>query len=90
MWIFTQATLIFLWYRNLFVVHISFLISVGVGISRMYLLQYFFIDIYFGALLGVIAAICVQYITYLFESLPKGYFYSERFVMGIHTRESPQ
>ena len=37
--------------------HMAFVLAVGVGISRVYLLQHFFVDIYFGAFLGIIATI---------------------------------
>jgi membrane-associated phospholipid phosphatase len=33
------------------------LLAIGVGISRIYLMQHFFVDVYFGAIFGVISAL---------------------------------
>ena len=41
--------------RWLFVV--GFILAAGVAISRIYLLQHFFVDVYFGAVLGMLAAL---------------------------------
>ncbi|MCF8231313.1 MAG: phosphatase PAP2 family protein [Bacteroidales bacterium] len=38
-----------------------FLIALIVGISRVYILQHFFIDIYFGALIGTASVLIIQY-----------------------------
>lgn len=38
-----------------------FLLAFLVGLSRMYLLQHFFIDTYFGAMLGVVCTLLVYY-----------------------------
>jgi membrane-associated phospholipid phosphatase len=38
------------------------LVAISVGISRIYLMQHFFIDIYFGSIFGVISAIFSAYV----------------------------
>jgi len=38
-----------------------FLLALLVGLSRIYLLQHFFIDTYFGAILGVVCSLLVYY-----------------------------
>lgn len=48
-----------------------FFIALLVGISRVYLLQHFFIDIYFGAIFGVLATICALWATRAFSDKPK-------------------
>lgn len=47
----------------------TFLVALAVGISRMYLLQHFFIDVYFGSLIGVSFA----FILYLLITSSKFY-----------------
>lgn len=37
-----------------------FLLALLVGISRVYILQHFYIDIYFGSLLGVLSVVCAD------------------------------
>lgn len=37
------------------------LLAIGVGISRIYLMQHFFVDIYFGSIFGVISALLSAY-----------------------------
>lgn len=39
-----------------------FLVAIGVGISRIYLLQHFFIDIYFGSVFGIISVLLAVYL----------------------------
>jgi len=40
-------------YNNMKIAFICFILAVSVGLSRVYMLQHFFIDIYFGAILGI-------------------------------------
>lgn len=52
-----------------------FILAVLVGFSRMYLLQHFFIDVYTGALLGVISSMLAWWITETkMPFLHRGYF----------------
>ncbi len=39
-----------------------FIIALLVGVSRVYILQHFFIDIYFGAMLGMLSVIIPKYL----------------------------
>lgn len=50
--IFTKRTLGFLF----------FILALFVGISRVYIMQHFFLDIYFGSVLGIFAVIIPKYI----------------------------
>ncbi|MDH5599438.1 MAG: phosphatase PAP2 family protein, partial [Cyclobacteriaceae bacterium] len=43
--------------KNKYISALSFILALTVGFSRVYLLQHFFVDIYFGAILGVIATV---------------------------------
>ncbi len=42
---------------------LGFILAVGVGFSRIYLLQHFFVDTYFGAALGMLAGLLTLVIT---------------------------
>lgn len=57
----SSAFTIFLFFsfliKNQFIKFIFFVIALNVAISRIYLVQHFFIDIYFGSLLGTIVTI---------------------------------
>lgn len=48
--------ILFLPYRNKYVI-LLFTIAVAVAISRVYLVQHFYVDVYFGSLIGVLVAI---------------------------------
>lgn len=52
--------------KNKTISSILFILSMGVAFSRMYLLQHFFVDVYFGAILGVFNAIFAILIFNLF------------------------
>ncbi|HPI19986.1 MAG TPA: phosphatase PAP2 family protein [Candidatus Kapabacteria bacterium] len=41
---------------------VFFLMALGVGLSRLYLLQHFFIDIYVGSIIGVLITIAFYYL----------------------------
>jgi membrane-associated phospholipid phosphatase len=58
---------------------IYFLLAMMVAYSRVYLSQHFFIDIYFGALTGVVFSI----ITYLWLNGSKSFLKKERFDKGL-------
>jgi membrane-associated phospholipid phosphatase len=45
------------------------LVAIGVGLSRMYLLQHFFVDIYFGSFFGVISTLISLYLLGFRKSL---------------------
>lgn len=56
---FTVAVLLSLFLRNKYLTSIFMVMALFVGISRVYLLQHFFIDIYFGSILGFLIGIIV-------------------------------
>jgi membrane-associated phospholipid phosphatase len=41
---------------------VLFIAAIGVGISRVYLLQHFFVDIYFGSFFGLVSAMIALYL----------------------------
>jgi len=51
-------------YRNKYFDVVFFMLSFLVGLSRVYLLQHFFVDTYFGAIIGVVTTLLVYYFTY--------------------------
>jgi membrane-associated phospholipid phosphatase len=62
MTVFTAAILLIWVYRNSLLSYISLPIAALVGISRIYLLQHFFIDVYFGAILGVFESLLIIWV----------------------------
>ena len=60
---------------------VFFLSAVLVGVSRIYLLQHFFVDVYFGSFFGVISVIISLYLLGMRES-----FYSDLVNRSILTR----
>jgi len=56
---FTMAVLLSLMIKNKYWTALLMLIAILVGLSRVYLLQHFFIDIYFGSLLGFLNGLIV-------------------------------
>jgi membrane-associated phospholipid phosphatase len=53
---FALAALIVLIYNHKILNLVAFLYAFGISVSRIYLLQHFFIDVYFGSVLGILAA----------------------------------
>ncbi len=66
MTIFAAAFILFWIYRDYRVAIINFSLAVLVAISRIYLFQHFFIDVYVGAILGISECI---FIVWLFEKV---------------------
>ncbi len=56
---FTMAVLLSLMIKNKYWTALLMLIAILVGLSRVYLLQHFFIDIYFGSLIGFLNGLIV-------------------------------
>ena len=56
---FTVAILLSLFSRNAYITGLLIILAALVGISRIYLLQHFFVDVYFGALLGFLNGVIV-------------------------------
>ena len=56
---FTVAVLLSLISRNKYLTGLLMIMAILVGISRVYLLQHFFIDIYFGSIIGFLNGIIV-------------------------------
>jgi membrane-associated phospholipid phosphatase len=59
---FTIFCLLTILVRNKYLGLVFFLLAFIVGFSRMYLLQHFFIDTYFGAIFGTASTVMVYYI----------------------------
>jgi membrane-associated phospholipid phosphatase len=59
---FTIFCLLAILVRNKYLGLVFFLLAFIVGFSRMYLLQHFFIDTYFGAIFGTASTVMVYYI----------------------------
>jgi membrane-associated phospholipid phosphatase len=51
--------LLSLYFKNKYVTGLFMIIAILVGISRIYLLQHFFVDIYFGSIIGFLNGIFV-------------------------------
>ncbi|MCW3807667.1 phosphatase PAP2 family protein [Plebeiibacterium marinum] len=66
MTVFAAAFILFWIYRDYRVAIINFTVAILVGISRIYLFQHFFIDIYAGAILGIAESV---FIIWLFENI---------------------
>ncbi len=66
MTIFAAAFILFWIYRDYRVAIINFTIAVLVAISRVYLFQHFFIDVYAGAILGIAESV---FMVWLFENV---------------------
>lgn len=61
--IFTMLVLLF-FYKKPLLSFLCFLVAVLVGYSRVYLMQHFVFDVFFGSLIGVISAfVIMQYLT---------------------------
>ena len=56
---FTVAVLLSIMSGNRYITVLLMILAIGVGISRIYLLQHFFIDVYFGALIGFLNGMVV-------------------------------
>jgi membrane-associated phospholipid phosphatase len=54
---FTIAVLLALIFRNKYLTGLLMIMAILVGISRIYLLQHFFIDVYFGSIIGFLNVI---------------------------------
>jgi len=65
MTVFVVASLLIWIYQNHILSYLSLLMAGLVCISRVYLLQHFFIDVYFGAILGVLETVLI---IWLFET----------------------
>lgn len=50
--VFTVTVLLSIFIRNTYVTGLLMILAILVGISRIYLLQHFFVDIYFGSIIG--------------------------------------
>jgi len=60
---FTVFLILAIVYKNKYLDVFFFVIAFLVGLSRVYLLQHFFIDTYFGALIGVTITLFIYYLT---------------------------
>jgi len=58
---FAVAILLSLYFKNNKLTTIFLMAAILVGISRIYLLQHFFIDIYFGSIIGFLVSVGVYY-----------------------------
>lgn len=58
---FTIAVLLALIIRNNYITVLLMVAAILVGISRVYLLQHFFIDIYFGSLIGFLNGVLIYF-----------------------------
>jgi membrane-associated phospholipid phosphatase len=68
---FTMACLMAILIGKKYGDYVFFSLAFMVGLSRMYLLQHFFMDTYFGALFGIAATCLVYYIIQFKTSLPE-------------------
>ncbi|MFN3403269.1 MAG: phosphatase PAP2 family protein [Cytophagaceae bacterium] len=66
---FTLFTILAIFAKNPYVQFFYFILAFMVGLSRVYLLQHFFIDTYFGAIIGTITAVIVYYFFENYTSL---------------------
>lgn len=58
---FTVAVLLSLFYHNRYLTVVLMSMAILVGLSRIYLLQHFYIDVYFGSVIGFLNACLVYY-----------------------------
>jgi membrane-associated phospholipid phosphatase len=58
---FTAAVLLSLMFRNKYFTVVLMFVAILVGISRIYLLQHFFIDIYFGSIIGFLNGLVIYF-----------------------------
>jgi len=56
---FTIAVLLSLFFKNRYATGLLMIMSIMVGLSRVYLLQHFFVDIYFGSIIGFLNGVIV-------------------------------
>ncbi len=86
---FTICTLLTLWFPNRWMAIACSFFALFVGISRMYLLQHFWIDVYFGGLLGITSALIAQHIDNKLSPFLNQKFYSSKLLLSIQPTESP-
>lgn len=59
---------------------LMFLLALMVGLSRVYLVQHFFVDIYFGSMIGTLSALYFYYLFFVSDKLKNNTFLDKSLV----------
>ncbi len=82
-----SAFLIFSYYtKNQFLKPAYFIIALSVAVSRVYLLQHFLVDIYFGSIIGVIGAVICIYAVENWRSLNQKWWVDFSFIQSFRLK----
>jgi len=73
--------------KNNYLKPFYFLCAFAVGISRIYLMQHFLVDVYFGSLLGIIVALVCYYSIMNWNSLNFAWWIDYSFIKSLRARE---